>query len=162
METSLTWLDRLTTAPAGPDWRRLVDVYAPLLGDGLARVGVPAADRDDLVQEVLMAVVRLVPGFEHRGPGAFRAWIRGILANQARKYFRDRPARPAIDPDQLVADDSALARRWDREHDEFFAARAMKIVEPDFAPATWQAFRRQVFDGCKPAAVGGRTRPVAE
>jgi RNA polymerase sigma-70 factor, ECF subfamily len=98
-------------------------------------------------------IVRLVPGFEHRGPGAFRAWIRGILANQARKYFRDRPARPAIDPDQFVADDSALARRWDREHDEFFAARAMKIVEPDFAPATWQAFRRQVFDGCKPAAV---------
>jgi len=26
-------------------------------------------------------------------------------------------------------------------------------VEGDFAPATWAAFRRQVFDGCKPAEV---------
>ena len=125
METSLTWLDRLTTAPAGPDWRRLMDVYAPLLSDGLARMGVPTADRDDLVQEVLVVIVERVQTFDHRGPGAFRAWLRGILANQARKYFRDRSAAPAIDPDQLAAADSELSRRWDREHDEFFAARAL-------------------------------------
>jgi len=33
------------------------------------------------------------------------------------------------------------------------AARALRAVEGDFAPATWAAFRLQVFDGCKPAAV---------
>ena len=153
METSLTWLDRLTTAPSGPDWRRLVDVYAPLLADWLARAGVPASDRDDLVQEVLVAVVRRVAEFDRRGPGAFRAWIRGILANQVGKYFRDRHTHPDLDPDQLAADDSVLARRWDREHDEFFAARALRAVEADFAPVTWRAFRRQVFDDCKAAAV---------
>ena len=153
METSLTWLDRLTTAPSGTDWRRLVDVYAPLVGEWLARLGVPASDRDDLVQEVLVVVVRRVKEFDHRGPGAFRAWVRGILANHARKYFRDRPTHPALDPDQLVADDSVLARRWDREHDEHFAARALRAVEPDFAPSTWEAFRLQVFDGRKAADV---------
>jgi RNA polymerase sigma-70 factor (ECF subfamily) len=153
METSLTWLGRLTSAPSGPDWRRLVDVYAPLIGDWLGRLGVPASDRDDLVQEVLLAVVRRVGDFEHRGAGAFRAWVRGILANQARKFFRDRKHHPAHDPDQLADDRSELATRWDREHDEYLAARALAAVEGDFAPPTWAAFRRQVFDQAKPADV---------
>lgn len=42
---------------------------------------------------------------------------------------------------------------WDREHDEYHAARAMRVVEADFALATWAAFRRQVIDGLAPAAV---------
>jgi RNA polymerase sigma-70 factor, ECF subfamily len=151
LETSLTWLGRLTTAPSGQDWRRLVDVYTPLFSNWLTRLGVPDSDREDLVQEVLVVVMKRVQDFEHRGPGAFRAWIRSILVNQARKFFRDRPLHPSIDPDQLAQDDSILARRWDAEHDHFIANRAMKIVEGDFAPATWQAFRRQVFDS-QPAA----------
>lgn len=153
METSLTWLGRLASAPTGPDWRRLVDVYGSLLCEWMPRIGVPAADRDDLVQEVMVVVVRRVSEFDHRGSGAFRAWLRGILANHVRKFFRTRDTGPAIDLDQLAADDSLLSRRWDREHDEHLAARALRTVEPDFTPPTWAAFRRQVFDGCKPVDV---------
>lgn len=153
METSLTWLGRLVSSPSDPDWRRLTDVYAPLVDDWLSRMGVPAGDRDDLVQEVLVVVVRRVGEFDRRGPGAFRGWLRGILANRARKYFRDRPRRSEFDPDHLTDDGSELAARWDREHDEYFAARALRAVEGDFAPATWEAFRLQVFDGRKAADV---------
>lgn len=152
METSLTWLGRLTGSPTEGDWKQLLDVYGPLLGDWLARSGVPAADRDDLIQEVLLVVVRRVGEFDRRGPGAFRAWLRAILANHLRKYFRDRPdSGPAIDLDAVAAADSVLGRQWDREHDEHLAARALKVVEGDFAPATWAAFSRQVLDG-RPAA----------
>lgn len=153
METSLTWLGRLVADPSGPDWRRLTDVYAPLLGERLAGIGVPACDRDDLIQDVLMVVVRRVGEFEHRGPGAFRAWMRGILANHVRRYFRNRPQRPAVDLEQLADDKSELSVGWDRDHDEYLAARAMRAVEGDFVPATWTAFRRQVFDGMKPVDV---------
>src|SRR5436305_14529493 len=147
METSLTWLGRLATAPTGPDWRRLVDIYGPLLHGWLAPAGVPPCDRDDLVQEVLMVVVSRVAEFDRRGAGAFRGWLRAVLANHVRKFFRDRPTASAIDPDELGAEDSVLAKGWDREHDEYLAARAMRLVEGDFAPATWQAFRRQVIEG---------------
>ncbi len=154
METSLTWLGRLAgDAPTDGDWRRLLDVYGPLLSCWLARAGVPPADRDDLIQEVLMVVVRQVGDFEHRGPGAFRAWLRGILANHVRKFFRTRPATPTIDLDAVADPHSELGRVWDREHDEHLAARALRFVEGDFAPATWQAFRRQVIDGRTPAEV---------
>ena len=152
METSLTWLGRLTGAPSEGDWKQLLDVYGALLRGWLARSGVAPADRDDLVQEVLMVVIRRVGEFDRRGPGAFRAWLRGILANHLKKYFRDRPeSGPVIDLDAVAAPDSVLGRQWDREHDEHLAARALRLVEGDFAPATWAAFRRQVLDG-RPAA----------
>ena len=77
--------------------KRLLDVYGSLLRTWLSRSGVSPGDHDDLIQEVLMVVVRRVSEFEHRGPGAFRAWLRGILANHLKKYFRDRPpSSPAI------------------------------------------------------------------
>ena len=148
MQTSLTWLGRLAGEPTEGDWKKLLDVYGSLLRGWLARTGVAAADHDDLIQEVLMVVVRRVSEFEHRGPGAFRAWLRSILANHLKKYFRDRPpSSPAIDLDAIAAADSVLGKAWDREHDEHLAARALKMVEGDFAPATWAAFRRQVLDG---------------
>lgn len=153
METSLTWLGRLVQSPTEADWTQLLGVYGPLLAAWLARAGVPPADRDDLVQEVLLVVVRRVGEFDHRGPGAFRAWVRGILANHLRKFFRTRPATPTIDLDEVADPRSELGRHWDREHDEHVVARALRVVEGDFAPATWRAFRRQVIDGRAPADV---------
>ncbi len=154
METSASLLDRLAAAPSDADWRRLHDLYAPLLGAWLARAGVPDHDRDDLAQEVLLVVVREVAAFERRGPGAFRGWLRTILTNRVRDYFRRQAGRTEAAGDQLaeLADpESTLSRLWDREHDEHVAARAMERVRVDFAATTWAAFARQVLEG-KPAA----------
>lgn len=151
MVTSLAWLGRLTDAPSDADWRRLVGDYGPLLAAWLARAGVPPADRDDLAQEALVVVVREVTGFEHRGPGSFRGWLRRVVANRARTYFRARRDAPAVDLDQLACDDTALSRVWDREHDEFVVGRALRAVEGDFAPATWRAFVLQAVEA-RPAA----------
>jgi len=152
-KTSLTWLGRLVETRTGNDWGRLVDVYAPLLRAWASRAGVPPTDRDDLVQEVMMVVVVKVAEFEHRGPGAFRAWLRGILANRTKKYFREHPGEPDVDLDAVADPASVLGRQWDREHDEYHAVRAMRVVECDFTPATWSAFRGQVIDGTPPAQV---------
>jgi RNA polymerase sigma-70 factor (ECF subfamily) len=153
VETSLTWLGRLVTAPSDGDWKQLLDVYGPLLEGWLARAGVPAADRDDLIQEVLVVVVRRVGEFEHRGAGAFRAWLRGILANHLKKFFRSRNEISAVDLDAIADGGSVLSQQWDREHDQYHAVRAMRAVEGDFAPLTWAAFRRQVIDGRTPTEV---------
>lgn len=156
METSASLLDRLAADPSSDaDWRRLLDLYAPLLTAWLVPAGVPAHDRDDLTQEVLIVVVREVAGFDRRRPWAFRAWLRTILANRVRDYFRGRAGKavaaggtPAWDRLEELADPgSALSRVWDRDHDEHVAARAMARVRVDFAPATWAAFARQVLDG---------------
>src|SRR6516165_896311 len=94
-ETSVSLLEHLRTNPEGPAWRRLVELYTPLLRAWLARHGVQPSDADDLVQEVLSVVVRELPDFEHnRRAGAFRAWLRGILVHRLRDFWRKRDYRP--------------------------------------------------------------------
>jgi RNA polymerase sigma-70 factor (ECF subfamily) len=76
-------------------------------------------------------------------------------------YFRARQYRPEATGDsdflrrldELESPDSELSRLWDRDHDEHVAARLMQRVQGDFAPATWEAFRRQVLDGQPTAGV---------
>jgi RNA polymerase sigma-70 factor (ECF subfamily) len=159
VETSVSLLDRLAGRADDADWRRLHDLYAPLLRAWLARADITGADAEDLAQEVMMVVVRELPAFEWRGPGAFRAWLRAILLHRVRDFCRARQRRPAAPGGtaflerlaELAATDSPLSRLWDREHDEFVAARALERVRVDFAPATWEAFHRHVLDA-RPAA----------
>jgi RNA polymerase sigma-70 factor (ECF subfamily) len=159
METSVSLLGRLAGTPTDDDWRRLDDLYRPLLRAWMARAGVPASDVDDLSQDVLLVVFREVGGFERRGPGAFRGWLRTILAHRVRDYIRGQKYRPTATGDsdflrrldELESPESALSKLWDREHDEHVAAALMRRVQGDFAPATWQAFVRHVLEG-EPAA----------
>jgi RNA polymerase sigma-70 factor (ECF subfamily) len=159
METSVSLLERLAGSPTDDDWRRLLDLYQPLLHSWMARSGVAASDADDLTQEVLLVVFREVGDFERRGEGAFRGWLRTILAHRVRDYFRGQKYRPTATGDsdflrrldELASPDSALARQWDREHDEHVATSLLRRVQGDFAPATWQAFVRHTLEG-EPAA----------
>jgi RNA polymerase sigma factor (sigma-70 family) len=159
MDTSASLLDRLAAAPTEADWQRLDRLYRPLLTEWAARAGVARADADDLAQEVLLAVVKQVADFDRRGEGSFRGWLRTVLSRRITDHIRRKAVRPVATGGtdfadrlgELASPETELTRIWDREHDAHVARQAMKIVQPDFAPATWQAFRRQVIDGV-PAA----------
>jgi RNA polymerase sigma-70 factor (ECF subfamily) len=155
METSVSLLGRIAATPTEDDWRRLNELYRPLLRAWVARAGVPVSDVDDLVQDVLLVVVREIAEFEWRGKGAFRAWLRTILANEVREYFRGLKYRPIATGDsdilrrldELESPDSALSRLWDREHDQHVVASLMERVQGDFDPVTWQAYHRYALEG---------------
>jgi RNA polymerase sigma-70 factor (ECF subfamily) len=155
METSVSMLERLVSAPTDDDWRRLDELYRPLLCAWAAPVGVLASDVDDLVQDVLLVVIRKIRGFERRGKGAFRTWLRTILANRMGDYFRRQKYLPTATGDsdflrrldELESPDSTLSRMWDREHDEHVAAALIKRLQRNFTPVTWEAFRRHVTKG---------------
>jgi RNA polymerase sigma-70 factor (ECF subfamily) len=155
MDTSVSLLERLAGQPTDADWRLLLDLYQPLLRAWMARAWVAASDADDLSQEVLLVVFREVGGFERRGKGAFRSWLRTVLAHRVRDHFRGQKYRPTATGDsdfvrrldELESPDSALSQLWDREHDDHVAASLLRRVQGDFAPATWQAFLRHVLEG---------------
>jgi RNA polymerase sigma-70 factor (ECF subfamily) len=159
-ETSLTLLERLRLPSDASAWERLVDLYTPLFHRWLRRQQVRPEDADDLVQEVLGVVLRELPQFEHnRRTGAFRCWLRLILANRLRAFWKDRKRRHAggVDLDrqleELADPDSALSRRWDQEHDAHVLQRLLELTEPEFTPNTWQAFRRLTLEDRPPAEV---------
>jgi RNA polymerase sigma-70 factor, ECF subfamily len=155
-ETSTSLLERLREQPDGDAWQRLVRLYTPLLRQWLGRYGLQPSDVDDLTQEVLAVVVRELPQFEHnRRPGAFRRWLRTILVNRLRGFWRARQSRPLATGDsdlgrmleQLEDPESGLSRLWDQEHDRHVLARLLEQIEPEVTPTTWQAFRRVVLEG---------------
>jgi RNA polymerase sigma-70 factor (ECF subfamily) len=159
-DTSFSLLNRLRLKPDAESWRRLVELYTPLIHAWLRRNGVATSDADDLTQDVMAVVVRELPRFEHnQRPGAFRSWLRTITVNRLRMQWRSRRPIATGDSDflkmldELQDPNSGLSRQWDREHDEHVARRLMELVEPQFEPATWNAFRRVVFDGVKAATV---------
>ena len=126
----------------------------------LARVPGLGDEADDLAQEVFLVVVRELPRFERRREGSFRAWLRQVTVNRARSHWRRRRRMPAVglDPadgflDRLEAPDSDLAREWDQDHDRHVVERLLAVVQPDFQPTTWEAFRRFAVDGMPAARV---------
>jgi RNA polymerase sigma-70 factor (ECF subfamily) len=161
-ETPASLLERLRTRPDERSWKRLVDLYTPLIHGWLRRYGVKPADADDLTQEVLTVVVRELPQFEHdQRRGAFRCWLRAITIHRLRGFWRASRYRPAATGDSAVEEqlrqledpNSDLSRRWDEEHDQFVLRRLLELIEPDFAPNWWQAFRRVALKGEAAAAV---------
>ena len=147
--TSTSLLERLRhPAPADTDWRRLHDLYRPLIRAWLARIPGLTREIDDLTQDVFVVVVRELPEFHRQRHGSFRAWLRQVTVNRVRAWRRtDR----SVAPDDLRGADgylsqledpaSPLAQQWDREHDRRVFDRLLAAVRPDFTPPTWEAFR---------------------
>ena len=107
-------------------WEDLLVLYRPLILSWLNRQGVPPGDLEDLSQEVLVSVVKYLPGYQHSGNrGAFRCWLRTIVCRRMADHWRalDADTRPqggsgATAALQQIADpESDLNRQWDEEHD---------------------------------------------
>jgi RNA polymerase sigma factor (sigma-70 family) len=161
-ETSLSLLLRLQCSPESESWERLNQLYTPLIRTWLRKYDVQDSDADDLVQEVLLAVSKDLSKFEHGGrPGAFRGWLKAILLNRLRKFWRSRDRRPQARGDsdldarlaQLDDPTSEISQIWNRDHDQYVLRQLLALAEPHFEPITWQAFCRVALEGTKPNVV---------
>lgn len=157
-ETSLSLLERLRQSPENEGWNRFADLYAPLIRAWLQRYDVQDSDANDLFQDVLLAVSKDLGKFEHRGqPGAFRGWLKAILINRLRKFWRARDRRPQATGDsdidarlaQLDDPASEISLIWNREHDQYVLRQLLALAEPHFEPNTWKAFCRVALDGAR-------------
>jgi RNA polymerase sigma-70 factor (ECF subfamily) len=161
--TSLSLLDRLKHAkPDAAEWRRLQDIYLPLIRYWLSRLTGLHDEIEDLTQEVLVVLFRELPTFERQRHSAFRAWLRQIAVNRIWAFCKARRKQPFAEGGseiealltQLEDPKSELARQWDRDHDkQHVFQKVLDIVQPDFAPATWQAFSRFALDDQSAARV---------
>lgn len=160
--TSISLIERVRGETDSPAWQRFVEIYRPLLMRWTHRFDVQNNDAEDLVQDVMLVVMRELPQFQHNErTGAFRNWLRTILVNRLRDFWRGRQYRPVATGqtdfqrqlNELAQEHSEVSRIWNREHDEFVMKKLMETVQSQFEPQTWLAFRRQVIDGLRADAV---------
>jgi RNA polymerase sigma factor (sigma-70 family) len=163
--TSPSLLERLREQSNPADWQRLNDLYRPWLLGWLVSQGLHESDAEDVVQDILIVVLRELPHFQHNlRTGAFRAWLRTIAVHRLRDAIRGRRYRPTAHGDsamlaqlqQLEDPASAVSQQWELEHDRHVIERLLKYIEPDFQATTWQAFLAVMVEGHKPAAVAER------
>jgi len=156
-----TTLSLLTRARAG-DGEALDELFAryvPLLrrwaAGRLPRRVRDLADTPDLVQETMLQVFKHIEGFEHRGEGAFHAYLRQAVMNRIRNEIRNagrRPERMELDattPDDQLSPleavigaeavekyESALQRLRDEERELIVARVELGLTYSELADAT--------------------------
>ena len=171
METSLSLLDRLAGAPTDDDWRRLLDLYQPSAprldgAGGRCRRPTPTTcsrrccSSSSARWAASSGAARGVPR-----PGCEPSSPIGCATISAQPSIGRPPPATAIScagSTNWRSPESALSRLWGQRTREHVAASLLRRVEGDFAPATWQAFRRHVLD--RGAGRAGRrgAGPVAE
>lgn len=154
--TSLSLLQRIRNGDTS-GWRRVIDLYAPLVYYWCRRWGVEGADADDVVQEVFAAAAQSVGTFRRERAGdTFRGWLRVIARHRVLALWRARDRQPeahggstAQQRLQEVPESEAGAPDDPGEADQFSALvqRALGQLRAEFEPRTWQAFWRVTVDG---------------
>ena len=152
--TSASLLLRLKNARDQQAWSRFVHLYTPMLFRWAQSTGLQAQDAADLVQEVLTIVFRKLPDFKYDPAKSFRSWLRTITINKFREFCRRRSvSKHAATQSALrfVADEQDASSDWDLTYQRSLFESAMKILEPEFRPKTWQAVKKFVIEN-RPAA----------
>ena len=154
LSTHPTLLDRLRRDNDRRAWDRFVDLYSPLLFEWARRNGVPSNDAADLVQNVLVLLLRQIPSFEKRPGGSFRGWLFTVLRNCWRDQCRAQKRQPIIaqgvSPDEQGGPDP-IAELTDQEYHNYLIRRTLRVIQTDFPVPTWKAFWLHVVEG-KPAS----------
>ena len=133
---------RAATSQAVPDFDTMYEENFQLIWRAARRLGIDAADTDDVVQEVFVVAHRKLPGFE--GRAQVKTWLCKILLLVVRHYLRAQGRKPGHRPvaaldeldglvDQRVVGPAAAAERRD-------AARVL-----DGLLARLDAEKREVF-----------------
>jgi RNA polymerase sigma factor (sigma-70 family) len=160
--TPVSLLERVAQNQAGPDWNKFVAIYQPLLRSWLFPQVPQFADVEDLIQDILTLLVTKLPEFRHTGqPGAFRAWLRQIVAYRLKNFWRQQQRSARADfPNDLeqfadALEDPAheLSRRWEEEHDRHIVTKLLTEIRSEFSAMTWEMFDRSVLQGLSPAQV---------
>ena len=154
--TPVSLLERLRRPDDVAAWSRFVRLYAPLLFDWARGTGLQEADAADLVQDVFGVLVEQMPHFQYRPGGSFRAWLRTVLLNRWRELQRKRRvALVAEDRLATVAEPADPALPTEAEEERQLLGAALRLLEGEFEPATWKAFRESMLHGRPVADVAG-------
>ena len=143
-------------------WRRLSELYGPVVYGWVRAAGFKEHDAADIVQEVFQAVFSSLHRFRGDRPtDSFRGWLGTITHRRACDHLRKRAGRPPADggtealamlqqiPDRLP--EEGLAE--DANNHAELIHRALELVRPEFADHTWQACMQTAVEGRRPADV---------
>jgi RNA polymerase sigma-70 factor (ECF subfamily) len=153
-KTPTSLLERLHQPFAPEAWDRFVALYTPVICAWARHVTFQEQDAVDLVQDVFLKLIQVLPTFQYDARKGFRRWLRAVTLNTWRDRNKRRGDRPLPGNDKVLAQVAApdgFPSFWDVEYRQHVVNRALALMQEDFRPATWKAFWEQVVVG-RPAS----------
>lgn len=160
---------RLKNAEDVVAWDEFAALYGPVVYRVATSLGFQAADAENLVQEVFLAVAKSVSAWlEREDRGRFRAWLLRIARNEAVDMLTERATRPlgrdGSAAEQILANMPArgeLSSALDGEYERSVFRWAAEKVREVVAGHTWDAFWLTSVEGISvsEAATRLKTRP---
>jgi len=168
-ETRASLILRLQNADDVAAWDEFVELYGPVVFRAARARGFQAADAENVVQEVFLAVAQSVATWLQREDrGRFRAWLLRIARNESIDMLTQRATRPLGEDGEAarqkleeLPDGDAISSLIDLEYERAVFQWTADRVQHSVAPHTWQAFWLTHVEGISIAEAARRleTRP---
>ncbi|GIW97287.1 MAG: DNA-directed RNA polymerase sigma-70 factor [Pirellulaceae bacterium] len=142
--TSESLLLRLRLAADSEAWEYFVSLYTPLLFYWARRTGLAREDASDLVQDVLIQLLKSLPEFDYDARRSFRGWLRTITLNCWRQRVRKkRPPTAPLDASLLeeLPEPQSSVEFWESDYRPALMRRAIELCRERFQPNTWAALQ---------------------
>jgi RNA polymerase sigma-70 factor (ECF subfamily) len=139
-------------------WRRLAQLYGPLVYRWCRRSGLGAPDAEDVLQEVFLTVATRIGEFQpDQQEGSFRGWLRTITRHKVGDWMRRQARSPHTgggpEVQQMLLDAPAPEADADPPETGALYHRALALIREEFEESTWQAFWRVVVEARSTADV---------
>jgi len=115
-------------------------IYLPFLRQWSTMLGLRPEDADDLVQDVMITVLKKLSSFDYDPKGSFRGWLRGIMTNKVRErrkaaFVRKRVSMPVDDvPDREVPEPD------EAEYNRAVVNGCLELIRSEFEAKSFKAF----------------------
>lgn len=142
-------------------WEEFYLRYHPVIYRHALKQGLPEADAEDVVQEIVIGLARSLPQFQYDPKVcSFKTWLFRVARNKIVSHLRKRgrQSRSPVggmetehDPEALaeVADDNVLTpdKEWDLMWEANLRRVALEHVKNRVKPMTMRLYLHHVVDG---------------
>lgn len=150
--THVSLLRRLSEGNDPTAWQEFHDRYAELISGFARRRQLQPADCEDIVQEVLLALSRTMPGFRYDpGRGKFRSYLKTITLHAIFKRRAREHGEVNLEhieqATRAAADEEDVEAAWEAEWRQYHLRQAMRTITAEFNDSDQQAFQQYAIEG---------------
>ena len=125
-------------------------IYSPLLYRMARRRGLDEHDAEDLMQQMMLELLKLLPRFQYdRSKGTFKGFLKKMTGNRVVDLYRKK--KPLLDPEALEqvveSEESSGDEAFDREWQKAHLIAALDAIRPQVKPSTFQSFQLFALEG---------------
>lgn len=146
--THISLLARLGEGADPLAWAEFCHRYGELIRNFARSRNLQPADCDDVLQDVLMALTRAMPGFEYDpSRGKFRSYLKTVTLHAIFARSRQNNGHVSLPEVEAAAARPDIESLWDEQWRQYHLRQAMSRIEAEFNETDLAAFTQYALSG---------------